>query len=76
MAGAARALGVAEFSYRCSRMSWSTARIQIGAQQEANTQLREKIAGLPRHWSSSTQANEESLERLREMRLAVWLRTR
>ncbi len=43
------------------------ARSQLGAQQESNIQLREKVAGLNKALEISAQANEESLERLREM---------
>jgi DNA recombination protein RmuC len=45
----------------------AAARSQLGAQQEANAQLREKVAGLNKALEISAQANEESLERLREM---------
>jgi DNA recombination protein RmuC len=45
----------------------ATTRSQLGLQQEANAQLREKVATLTNTLQLSTKANEDSLERLREM---------
>jgi DNA recombination protein RmuC len=45
----------------------ATTRVQLGLQQEANAQLREKVATLTNTLQLSTKANEDSLERLREM---------
>src|SRR5690348_15939727 len=43
------------------------ARLQLNALQETNAQLREKAAGLTKALELSSKANQESLDRLREM---------